>query len=44
MACHGVANKLVGPGYNEIAQKYQGQPDVEAKLVAKVKRDRKSVV
>src|SRR5690606_12692695 len=37
MACHGVANKLVGPGYNEIAQKYQGQPDVEAKLVAKVK-------
>ena len=37
MACHGVANKIVGPGYNEIAQKYQGQADVEAKLVAKVK-------
>ena len=37
MACHGVANKIVGPGYNEIAQKYQGQADAEAKLVAKVK-------
>ncbi len=37
MACHGVANKIVGPGYNEIAQKYQGQADAEATLVAKVK-------
>lgn len=37
MACHGVANKIVGPGYNEIAQKYRGQADAEAKLVAKVK-------
>lgn len=37
MACHGVANKIVGPGYNEIAQKYKGQADAEAMLVAKVK-------
>ena len=37
MACHGVANKLVGPGYNEIAQKYQAQADAEEMLVAKVK-------
>jgi len=37
MACHGVANKIIGPGYNEIAQKYQGQADAEAKLIAKVK-------
>lgn len=37
MACHGVANKIVGPGYNEIAQKYQGQADAEAKLITKVK-------
>jgi cytochrome c551/c552 len=37
MACHGVANKLVGPGYNEIAQKYQGQADAAAGLIAKVK-------
>ena len=37
MACHGVTNKLVGPGYNEIAQKYQAQTDAEEMLVAKVK-------
>lgn len=37
MACHGVANKIVGPGYAEVAAKYKGQGDVEAKLVAKVK-------
>ena len=37
MACHGVANKIVGPGYNEIAQKYQGRADAEPMLVAKVK-------
>ena len=37
MVCHGVANKLVGPGYNEIAQKYQAQADAEEMLVAKVK-------
>ena len=37
MACHGVANKIVGPGYNDIAQKYQGQADAEEVLVAKVK-------
>jgi len=37
MACHGVANKIVGPGYNEVVAKYKGQADAEAKLVAKVK-------
>lgn len=37
MACHGVANKLIGPGYNEIAQKYQGQADAEGRLVARLK-------
>jgi len=37
MACHGVAHKIVGPGYNEIAAKYQGQADAQATLVAKVK-------
>ena len=37
MACHGVASKLVGPGYNEIAQKYQGRADAEGTLIAKVK-------
>lgn len=37
MACHGMKNKIVGPGYNEIVARYQGQTDAEARLVAKVK-------
>ncbi len=37
MACHGVNNKIGGPGYNEVVTRYQGQPDAEDRLVAKVK-------
>ena len=37
MACHGVANKIVGPAYTDIAAKYKGQTDAEANLTAKVK-------
>jgi cytochrome c len=36
MACHAVANKVVGPGYKEVAAKYAGQADAESKLVQKV--------
>ncbi|GGB92933.1 c-type cytochrome [Pseudoduganella buxea] len=36
MACHAVANKLVGPAYKDVAAKYAGQKDAESKLVAKV--------
>ena len=36
MACHAVANKLVGPAFKDVAAKYAGQKDAEAKLVAKV--------
>ncbi|QBE66386.1 c-type cytochrome [Pseudoduganella lutea] len=36
IACHAVANKLVGPAYKDVAAKYAGQEDAEAKLVAKV--------
>ena len=36
-ACHGVKNKIVGPGYNEVAARYKGQADAEGKLVAKLK-------
>lgn len=36
MACHAVANKLVGPAFKDIAAKYAGQKDAEAKLAAKV--------
>ena len=36
MACHAAANKIVGPSYKEVAAKYAGQSDAEAKLVTKV--------
>lgn len=36
MACHAVSNKLVGPAYKDVAAKYAGQKDAEAKLVTKV--------
>jgi len=36
LACHAVATKLVGPAYKDVAAKYAGQKDIEAKLVAKV--------
>ncbi|MCE1182936.1 MAG: c-type cytochrome [Rhodocyclales bacterium] len=37
MACHGVNNKIVGPGFNEVVARYKDQADAEGKLVAKVK-------
>jgi len=36
MACHAVANKLVGPAFKDVAAKYAGQKDAEAKLTGKV--------
>ena len=36
-ACHGVKNKIVGPGFNEIASKYRGKADIEAYLIGKIK-------
>ncbi|MFT3759113.1 c-type cytochrome [Thauera sp.] len=37
MACHGVEKGIIGPGYNEVASRYRGQPDAAVKLAAKVK-------
>ena len=37
-ACHAVDKKLVGPGYKEVADKYRGQKDAEAKLIDKIKK------
>ena len=37
-ACHAVDKKLVGPGYQEVAKKYAGQKDAEAKLIEKVRK------
>lgn len=36
-ACHGVANKIVGPGFTEVAAKHAGKADLEAYLVGKIK-------
>ena len=35
-ACHSIDRKLVGPSWKEVAAKYRGQKDAEARLVAKV--------
>ena len=34
--CHTIEKKLVGPAWNDVATKYRGQKDAEAKLEAKV--------
>jgi cytochrome c len=36
LACHSIANKVVGPAYKDVAAKYAGQKDAENKLVQKV--------
>jgi cytochrome c len=36
-ACHGVENKIVGPGFQEIAAKYAGRADAQAYLLGKIK-------
>ena len=38
LACHAVANKVVGPAYKDVAAKYKGQKDAEAALVASIKK------
>lgn len=37
-ACHQVDKKSVGPAYKDVAAKYKGQADAQAKLAAKVKK------
>lgn len=36
LACHTVDKKLIGPTYKEVAQKYAGQKDIEAKLAEEI--------
>jgi len=36
-ACHATDKKMVGPSYKEVATKYRGQKDAEARLIKKVK-------
>ena len=36
LACHTVDKKLVGPAYQDVAKKYAGQKDAEAKIVESI--------
>lgn len=37
LVCHGIENKIVGPGYKEVAAKYKNDNTAEAKMMAKIK-------
>ena len=37
-ACHGVANKIVGPGFQEVAKKYTGRADIVDYLTGKIRK------
>ena len=37
LGCHAVDKKLVGPAYKDVAAKYKGGADAEAKLAASIK-------
>lgn len=36
MACHALDKKLVGPAFKDVAAKYKGNKDAQAKLVASI--------
>lgn len=36
LLCHAVDKKVLGPSYKDVAAKYKGQKDAEAKLITKV--------
>jgi cytochrome c551/c552 len=42
LACHGIANKIIGPGFADIALRYKGD-DVTAKLAEKVRKGTEGV-
>lgn len=43
LACHKVEEKLVGPSFRDVAKKYQGVADAQAKLAANIKKGGKGV-
>jgi cytochrome c len=43
LACHAADKKVVGPSYKDVAKKYAGQKDAEAKLIEKVQKGGKGV-
>lgn len=38
LMCHGVSNKIVGPGFTEVGTKYKSDSGAEARLIEKVKK------
>ncbi len=38
LTCHGINNKIVGPGFNEVAAKYKSDTSANAALVEKIKK------
>ena len=38
LACHAVANKVLGPAYKDVAAKYAGQPDAQAQLMESIRK------
>lgn len=38
MACHGIENKVLGPAYKTIAEKYKDNQDAEITLAASIKK------
>ena len=43
LACHKVEGKLVGPGLRDVTKKYQGVAEVQAKLIATLKKGGKGI-
>ena len=37
LACHAIDKKVVGPAYQDVAKKYAGQADAEARVMANIK-------
>lgn len=38
LACHAVDNKIVGPGWKDVAKRYKGDASAKAALIEKVKK------
>lgn len=38
LSCHGVDNRVVGPAFRDVAQRYKGQDNAQAQLLEKLRR------
>jgi len=37
MGCHAVSNKIIGPAWKKVSERYKDIPDAKIKLIAKIK-------